>query len=273
MIEQHAGEDKILESAIHYVKQAGTMIEELMNKPLKWKEKVNHSDLVTEVDVQIENLLREWIHLDYPDHWILSEETSTERNPFDIMAQPPMGYGWIVDPIDGTANFFYRIPHFAISIGIVKDGIPLYGVVYNPLKEELYYAKSQGGAFLNGLPLQVGQENEINEALLATGFQATEWKSNSVVLDRISRIVGKSRNIRILGSASLDLCMVASGQLTGFWHDGLYPWDVAAGSLIIQEAGGIVTNRDGQPFRLCDQTLVASNQRIQQALLSILIEA
>jgi myo-inositol-1(or 4)-monophosphatase len=272
MIEQQASEDKILESAIFYVKQAGRMVEELMKKPLKWKEKVNHSDIVTEVDVRIEEFLCEWILRDYPDHWILSEEASTERNPYDFMEQPPAGYGWIIDPIDGTGNFFYQIPHFSISIGIVKNGIPVFGVVYNPLTEELYSAQSQHGAFLNGVPIQVGNEHEISEALLATGFQATEWKSNSVVVDRISNIVGKSRNIRILGSASLDLCMVASGQLTGFWHDGLFPWDVAAGSIILQEAGGTVTNQEGRPFRLSDHTLVASNQRIHQALLSILID-
>lgn len=252
------------------MKKAGKLINELMKRPLKWREKVNHSDLVTEVDVQIENLLCEWIQRDYPNHWILSEESKTERNPFDVMKQPPMEYGWIIDPIDGTANFFYKIPHFAISIGIVKNGIPVCGVVYNPLNDELYYAQTQGGAFLNGRPIRVGQENKISESLLATGFQATEWKTNSVVMDRMSKIVGKSRNLRILGSASLDLCMVASGQLTGFWHDGLYPWDVAAGSLILQEAGGTVTNHEGRPFHLSDQTLVASNQRIHQALLLIL---
>ena len=270
MIEEQVSKEAILNSAISYVKEAGAFILEHMKNPLQMKEKINHSDLVTEVDLKVEKFLCEQIRHDYEDHWILSEEACADKDAFHFMSQQMDGYGWIIDPIDGTTNFIHRIPHFAISIGILKDGLPICGVVYNPMTGELYTAKAGGGAFLNGESIQVGTENQISEALLATGFQATEWKSDSQVLARIGNIVGRARNVRIIGAASLDLCMVASGRLTGFWHDGLYPWDAAAGSIIIAEAGGIVTTRDGTPFHLSEQTLVATNQYIHESLLSLL---
>lgn len=259
----------LLNSAIKYVKNAGDLLIELMNEPIHMKEKINQSDLVTEVDVKIEEYLCGLIREEYPDHWIVSEEDSAQGNNKNL-SQPSEEYGWIIDPIDGTTNFIHQIPHFAISVGIVKGGFPVCGVVYNPLTKDLYSAQINGGAFLNGRRIQVGTEKEISESLLATGFPAYEWKSNSDVLKRIENIVGKARSVRIVGAASLDLCMVATGQLTGFFHDGLYPWDVAAGIIILQEAGGTVTNREGNEYRLGDQTLVASNTRIQEAFVSLL---
>lgn len=271
MNKEQVSNDTLLNSAIRYVKEASQLIMGHINDPLQMKEKINHSDLVTEVDVQIEQFLCNSIKVDYPEHWILSEEACAQKDAHQMMKHPLEGYGWIIDPIDGTINFIHRIQHFAISVGIMKDGLLVCGVVYNPITKELYTAQTGAGAFLNGQQIHVGTEHEISDALLATGFQAVEWKTNSSVLEKIGKIVGKSRNVRILGAASLDLCLVASGRLTGFWHDGLYPWDVAAGSIIIQEAGGIITNRDGDPYHLSDHTLVASNQRIHQSLLSKLL--
>ncbi|MBA9026388.1 inositol monophosphatase family protein [Peribacillus huizhouensis] len=259
----------LLHSAITHVKNAGELLIDLMRKPIDMKEKINQSDLVTEVDVIIEEYLCGLIREDYPDHWILSEEDNAQGNKGGL-SQSSEGYGWIIDPIDGTTNFIHRIPYFAISVGIVKDGFPVCGVVYNPLTKDLYSAQINGGAFLNGERIQVGSEKEISESLLATGFPAYDWKSNSDGMKHMETIVGKARSIRIIGAASLDLCMVAAGKLTGFFHDGLHPWDVAAGIIILKEAGGTVTNREGNAFRLGDHTLVASNTRIQEALVSLL---
>ena len=139
----------LLHSAIKHVKNAGELLIDLMNKPIHMKEKINQSDLVTEVDVKIEEYLCGLIREDYPDHWILSEEDSAQGNK-EKWSQPSEGYGWIIDPIDGTTNFIHQIPHFAISVGIVKDGFPVCGVVYNPLTKDLYSAQINGGAFLNG---------------------------------------------------------------------------------------------------------------------------
>lgn len=261
--------EDLLESAIYYAKNAGEWLIQLMNRPIHMKKKINKSDLVTEVDIKIEEHLCKFIRKDFPDHWILSEEDSAQGSKKSL-SPLSKGYGWIIDPIDGTTNFIHKIPHFAISIGIVKDGLPVCGVVYNPMTKDLYSAKINSGAFLNGERIQVGTEKDISDSLLATGFPAYDWKSNSDLVKRMDNIVGVSRSVRIIGAASLDLCMVASGQLTGFFHDGLHPWDVAAGIIILQEAGGTVTNRQGQEYRLGEHTLVASNSRIQEALVTLL---
>ncbi|OCT12844.1 hypothetical protein A8709_21160 [Paenibacillus pectinilyticus] len=271
MNEQLAYEDAIMQDAIRYVKEAGKLIMDLINMPLHIQEKKNQSDLVTEVDVRSEQLLRGQITRDYPTHWILSEETDGGReDSHHTLLEPPAGYGWIIDPIDGTINFIHSLAHFAISVGIVRDGLPICGVVYNPVTDELYAGRKQGGAYVNGKPIQVGNEQELSQALLATGFQAIDWKPNSVVVEQIGRMTGIVRSVRILGAASLDLCLVASGRLTGFWHDGLYPWDVAAGLVILQEAGGAITNAAGRPFVLSDNTLIASNGVLHQYLISML---
>ncbi|GFZ79107.1 inositol monophosphatase [Paenibacillus marchantiophytorum] len=212
MNEQLAYENAIMQDAIRYVKEAGKLIMDLINMPLHIQEKKNHSDLVTEVDVRSEQLLRGRITRDYPMHWILSEETDGGReDSHHTLLDPPAGYGWIIDPIDGTINFIHTLAHFAISVGIVRDGVPICGVVYNPVTNELYSGRKQGGAFLNGHPLQVGTEQELSQALLATGFQAIDWKPNSVVVEQIGRMTGIVRSVRIMGAASLDLCLVASG--------------------------------------------------------------
>ncbi|MGU3472607.1 inositol monophosphatase family protein [Paenibacillus sp. D51F] len=263
-------EEQLLTAAIAYAREAGEQILRRMKEPYTLGDKVNRSDLVTEVDLLSENLIRRRIGCRYPDHWILSEELDGSRDCFRFMADPPPGYGWIVDPIDGTVNFVHGIPHFAVSIGIVKDGSPLHGVVYNPATDELYQASRGGGAYLNGNQLQADPEGDMACSLLATGFQASDWRKDSVAASQVARVAGVSRSVRVLGAASLELCLVASGRLTGFWHDGLYPWDVAAGLLIVQESGGVVTNASGEPFALHDKTLIASNPSLQPSLLSLL---
>ncbi|MFD2333537.1 inositol monophosphatase family protein [Cohnella sp. GCM10020058] len=261
--------DAVLASAIRYAQDAGDQIVKRMSDAYGISGKLNLSDLVTDVDLQSEGLIRGWIARDYPAHWLLSEESDGAGDPFALMRQPPPGYGWIVDPIDGTINFVQGIPHFAISIGIMENGELLHGVVYNPLTRELYQATAGKGASLNGKRLQTSEQDDIGRAVLATGFQAADWRPESVTLARMGRVVGISRNVRIHGAASLDLCWVASGRLTGFWHDGLYPWDVAAGVLLVREAGGAVTNAEGHPYKLHNVRLVASNPGLQAALLAL----
>ncbi|QJD86413.1 inositol monophosphatase family protein [Cohnella herbarum] len=264
-------ETVLMMDAARYAREAGEQIVSLMEKPLHIQEKKNASDLVTEVDLLSERIVRERIAGDYPEHWIMSEETDgVLRSSHEAFRQPQKGYGWIIDPIDGTINFIHGLPHFAISIGIVRDGIPVCGVVYNPMTRELYSAQRGYGANLNGQIIRVNPESLLENAVLATGFQADDWRPNSPAVEQIGNLTGQSRSVRILGAASLDLCLVASGKLTGFWHEGLYPWDVAAGVLMIQEAGGKVTNRQGAPFSLSDKTLIASNGAIHDALLAIL---
>lgn len=265
-------EKLVLRNAIRFAKEAGGEIFKRMNKAHEIQGKVNHADLVTEVDVYSETLLRSRIGEIYPDHWILSEEMDGGQDCFEMMRNPPGGYGWIIDPIDGTINFIHGIPHFSVSIGIMKDGRLLHGIVYNPVNRELFHATAGCGAYLNRKRIWAKNDRNMDNALLATGFQASDWREGSVAAAQVGQTAGVSRSVRIFGAASLDMCMVANGRITGFWHDGLYPWDVAAGLLIVREAGGMVTNVQGEPYVLSDKSLVASNPVLQDKLLTLLKE-
>ncbi|UOF89597.1 inositol monophosphatase [Fodinisporobacter ferrooxydans] len=263
-------ESSLLEAAIRYAKDAGQLIRERMNGIQVIEMKKNRSDLVTEVDRYSEEFLRRIIHREYPEHWILSEEDNGQADSFQAFVEKGPGCGWIIDPIDGTTNFIHGIPHFAVSIGIVREWAPIVGVVYNPVTDELFYARKNAGAFRNGEKITVSAADCMEDALLATGFQALEWKPDTRLLKQMNALTGTCRSFRLLGAASLDLCWTASGQLTGFWHDGLHPWDAAAGIVIVREAGGKVTNRDGAPYSLRDNTLVASNSRIHEEFLAVI---
>lgn len=259
-----------LKTAIQLAKEAGKIIVEHTNLTHTIEQKQNHADLVTEVDRLSEDFLRKQIKTMYPDHWILSEETNGPKDPFEIIEKQKDGVGWVIDPIDGTTNFIHRIPHYSVSIGIVSEGELIIGVVFNPVTEELYYGIKGEGAFYNETPIQASKESGIEEAVIATGFPSKEWKNNSIVNKQINELTGKCRSIRLLGAASLDLCFVARGLLSGFWHDELNPWDTAAGLLILQEAGGKVTTGSGQPYHLENHSLVASNGLIHDSLLKLL---
>jgi myo-inositol-1(or 4)-monophosphatase len=266
-ITQTGLEQSLYDSAITYAKEAGTIILNRLGNLVEIGQKKNASDLVTDVDRLSEDELKLKIQRDYPGHWILSEEDTGQANAYEAFKEKPAGYGWILDPIDGTTNFIHGIPHFSISIGVVKDGEPVVGVVYNPMTGELFTARKAFGAYRNGDPIQVGKESNLAEALLATGFQAGDWRQGSRLVGQMDKLAGKSRNVRIIGAASLDLCWIAIGRLTGFWHEGLNPWDTAAGVLILKEAGGHVTDQDGNPYCLFHDSLVATNLKIHGELL------
>lgn len=261
-------EQVLYDSAIEYAIQAGRLIETRLGNKGKIEQKKNVSDLVTEVDKSSEELLRGKIQEDYPDHWLLSEEDCGQANPYEAFRNYGSGYGWIIDPIDGTTNFIHDIPHFSVSIGIVRDGQPVIGVIYNPITSELYTARKSFGAYLNGRPIRVGTELTLAEAVVATGFQASDFKSGSRVIQQIDKLAGNCRNIRMFGAASMDLCLVAAGKITGFWHEGLNPWDTAAGVLVLTEAGGRITDKDGNPYRLFHDSLVASNTKIHDEFIN-----
>jgi myo-inositol-1(or 4)-monophosphatase len=257
-------EQDLFEAAVEYAKDAGSLIRDRLGNMGKIEQKKNNSDLVTEVDRLSEELIRRNIQENYPDHWILSEEDCGQENSYDAFMKYTSGYCWIIDPVDGTTNFIHGIPHFSVSIGIVKDGEPVIGVVFNPVTAELFTARKSLGAYRNGHPIKVGEESTLSEAVIATGFQANDFKAGSRVIQQMDNLAGKTRNIRMFGAASVDLCLVASGKISGFWHEGLNPWDTAAAVLILKEAGGKVTDKDGNPFRLFHDSLIASNGKIHE---------
>jgi myo-inositol-1(or 4)-monophosphatase len=195
-------------------------------------------DLVTEVDHQSEDLLLGEIQRLFPGHQIVSEEIG--------LVPGRAGEEWFVDPLDGTVNYAHGIPIFTVSIGYAHDGVVTLGVVYDPMRDELFAAERGKGAHLNRHSLQVSKATELQRSLLVTGFPYDTWSSPRNNLVYFSRFTKVSQGVRRLGSAALDLCYVAAGRVEGYWEVSIKPWDVAAGGLIATEAGAIVTNLDGK---------------------------
>lgn len=223
--------------------------------------KSSDTDLVTRVDKECETRIREILLHAYPDHVVLGEEEGQSDGEYS--------HRWIVDPIDGTLNYAHGFPFYCVSIGLEIDGTLQVGVVLDPSRDELFTATRGGGAYLNGAPISVTDESTLRSAMLATGFAYT----SDTIHDNVAifgRMLTKCRSIRRPGAAALDLCYVAAGRLDGFWELKLNAWDVAAGVLLIQEAGGVVTGGTGEPYRLHEKVLVASNGRIHDSLLKAL---
>lgn len=218
-------------------------------------------DLVTEVDKEAQRQIVTAIEARYPDHGILAEEgySKTGKN----------GYTWIIDPLDGTTNFVHRLPVYAVSLALYREGRPLVGVCYNPASDELFAAAAGQGATRNGLPITVSSTGEIVNALVATGFP---YRSQNLaeISARFLRVITEVQGVRRLGAAALDLCYVACGIFDAFWEEGLAPWDMAAGALILREAGGRITSMDGTPFDPGRGAVVASNTRLHEALLRLM---
>ncbi|BAF70818.1 inositol monophosphatase family protein [Nitratiruptor sp. SB155-2] len=217
-------------------------------------------DLVTQYDMKIENFLMEHLQKIYPGAEIVGEESFEGEIPSD---------GIYIDPIDGTTNFVHSIAYTCISIGIWQRGEPVEGVVYNPILNELFYAKKGAGAFLNDQKIAVSETENLIDALLATGFPYTKvemGKDYHFVIESMQNLLPKTRDIRRLGSAAIDLAYVACGRFAGFYEVNLKPWDVAAGILLVEEAGGVVTNHLGELYRFGD-IIVATNGKIHEALL------
>lgn len=220
------------------------------------------NNLVTEVDKKAEDVVIEIIRGEFPEHFILSEEVgemSTASN-----------YKWIIDPIDGTVNFAHSIPICCVSIGLEKDGILLMGAVFNPFMNELFYAEKGKGATLNGKTLRVSKKNELESACLVTGFPYRWVDVGTDPISVFERFIRLGLPVRRLGSAALDLCWVAAGRFDGFWEYNLNPWDIAAGYLIVEEAGGRITNFNGAPYSIYDKQTLATNGAIHDQMLQLI---
>jgi len=251
---------RALRVAIHAAEEAARIQRTHLGGVLEIDTKSSVTDLVTHVDRACETRIREIVLDAYPDHVVLGEE---EGQSGEARCR------WIVDPIDGTLNYAHGFPFFCVSIALEVDGVVELGVVLDTPRDVLYQAVRGRGASANGRPIQVSEESVLINAMLATGFayvQGTQHQN----LEVFARVMPEVRAIRRPGAAALDLCFVASGQLDGFWELKLSPWDVAAGVLIIQEAGGAVTAADGSPYRLGDPVLVASNGALHVRLVDLL---
>jgi myo-inositol-1(or 4)-monophosphatase len=220
-------------------------------------------DLVTEVDVAVERRFRALIAERFPDHQILAEEMGGA-------AAVPAGPCWVFDPIDGTTNFAHGLPIFCASLALEIDGVPEVAAVYDPTRKELFTAERGGGAFMNGRPLHVSSATALIDAMLVTGFPYDVHTRVEEIVGLFGAFVGQARAVRRLGSAAIDLCYVAAGRLDGFWETDLKPWDIAGGALIVSEAGGRVTNTDGEPFTSRGGHVLATNGHLHDAMLSVI---
>lgn len=219
-------------------------------------------DLVTQADTESEAEVLSILRARLPEVSILAEESGVSDRDLE--------HRFIVDPLDGTTNFAHAYPMFAVSIGYEEAGLVRAGVVYDPIREELFTAEKGRGAFLNGSKLDVSTTEKLEHSLLVTGFPYDLKDDLEGNLRQFKRFMGVARAIRRDGSAALDLCYVAAGRFDGFWEEKLGPWDTAAGALIVEEAGGQVTDITGGPFHYTHKGVVASNGRIQERMLSIL---
>jgi myo-inositol-1(or 4)-monophosphatase len=220
-------------------------------------------DLVTEADLESEQAIIATIKEVFPEHAILAEESG--------LLDQPGRYRWIIDPLDGTTNFAHNLGLYSISIAFLEDSEILVGLVFVPSTGELFLAQKGQGARLNNTPLHVSTTERLNESLLVTGFPYNAPERIDTLLIRFKRCIMASQGVRRLGSAAIDLCYVAAGRFEGFWEEGLKPWDMAAGILIVTEAGGCITDFENQPFHLDDQRLLATNGLIHKEMIQVLI--
>lgn len=219
-------------------------------------------DLVTEADIESEQAIIATIKEDYPDHTILAEESG--------LLEQPGRYRWIIDPLDGTTNFAHHLPLYSISIAFARESEILVGLVLIPATGELFLALKGQGARLNNIPLQVSATSALEESLLVTGFPYDNRTGIDTLISRFKKCLLAAQGVRRLGSAAIDLCYVAGGKFEGFWEEGLKPWDTAAGVLMVNEAGGRVTNFEALPFQIEHQQLLATNGLIHQAMIRVL---
>ncbi len=223
--------------------------------------KATINDLVTEADHASERAIFKVIQDAHPDHFILSEETGALPTNSNIK--------WIIDPIDGTINFANGIPICCVSIGVEENGEMLMGAVYNPFMNEMFFAEKGKGAFLNDKPIKVSDKDNLLTSCLVTGFPYQYLDAENGPLQIFEKLIRKAIPVRRLGSAALDLCWTAAGRFDGFYEHKLQAWDSAAGYLIVQEAGGIVTDLNGEKFNPYQPGIIATNGKIHNQLLAL----
>ncbi len=253
----------MLKTALTAAAKAGAAeILRFFNGEFKVSNKEGVNNLVTEADHAAEKAILSVIKSHFPGHQVLAEETGEIRQD--------SSYKWIIDPIDGTVNFAHGIPLNCVSIGIEHEGMMVMAAVYNPHLNEFFFAEKGKGATLNDQPIRVSGETQAVKACLVTGFPYTYINMPNGPLEVFERFIRKGVPVRRLGSAAIDLCWVAAGRFDGFYEHKLEPWDSAAGFLIVEEAGGKVTDFNGNPFSVYQHRLLATNGKIHDEMLAVI---
>jgi len=251
-----------VEKMLALAREAGALQRSRFGEPRQIQTKSSAIDLVTDVDRACDALVRQRVQRDFPGDGLLTEEAAEQRSS--------SGWRWIVDPLDGTTNYAHGFPHFAVSIALEREGRVEAGAIYDPIKDELFHAVRGGGAFRNGAPVRVSRAEKLERSLLATGFPYTVHASAGDNLEYFGRFIRRAQAVRRAGSAALDLAYVACGRFDGFWELSLHPWDVAAGLLMIEEAGGMQSDFDGGPVPADASRIVASNGIVHREMIEVL---
>jgi len=223
-------------------------------------------DLVTQVDLALQEMMVEAIHQRYPDHSILGEEGTEEKKAKEGE------YIWLIDPLDGTTNYVHGYPVFCVSVALAYGGDVLAGTIYDPLHNELFYAEKGKGAVLNDRAIAVSRTDRLISSLLSTGFPYERATLPNNNLAQFNRVIARIQGVRRSGSVALDLAYVAAGRLDGHWELHVKPWDTGTGGLLIEEAGGRITNGRGGPWNPFEGYIVATNGKIHDELLALLME-
>jgi myo-inositol-1(or 4)-monophosphatase len=265
---------ELLDTALHAAREAAAVHRSYLGRVTieDWSEKGTF-DFVTHVDHEAEAVIVGRIRDRFPHHAVLAEEAASERQPGSGVTMEGMRdeeWTWIIDPLDGTTNYLHRYPMYAVSIGVAQHGELMGGVVLNSATGEEWIALRGGGARRNGERIHVSEIDSLPRALIGTGFPFKEIERLPLFLEQFDRVVRNTSGVRRAGAAAIDLCHVASGYFDGFWELTLAPWDVAAGTLIIREAGGVVTRFDGDTQVLAHGSLIAGNPAIHAALAELL---
>ncbi|XP_043801617.1 inositol monophosphatase 1-like isoform X1 [Apis laboriosa] len=262
--------DKYYTVVLRLVLEAGSIVREKINQPKDAMTKSCEVDLVTEWDQNVEKLLMEGISSKFPDHKFIGEETSSLGNKIELTEAPT----WIIDPIDGTMNFVHGLPHTCISIALLINKIIEIGIIYNPILDQLFTARKGQGAFLNGRPLHVSGQKELRKALIMMEMGTSrDPEKMKIVLENANILAPHVHGIRALGSAALNMCMVALGGADISFEFGIHAWDVAAGDIIVREAGGVCIDPAGGPFDVMSRrVLCASTMELAQKLAKVLVQ-
>lgn len=242
---------EIVEIALEAAQSGGNILTKYWGTLTSYEQKSSASDLVTVADKESEAAIIKLIKSKFPNHSILAEESGLENQSNEFM--------WYIDPLDGTTNYAHQYPTFSVSIACYQNNMPLVGVVYNPLTNERFFATKGGGATLNGKPIRVSKVDNLSQSLLATGFAYDRLKTPETNYKEFTHFTQLTQGVRRAGSAALDLAFVACGRLDGYWERGLQAWDMAAGLLLVTEAGGLVSNYDQSQVDINSGRILSSN--------------
>ena len=256
----------MLNFAIQTAREAGKILADKFGRALQVSNK-GDIDLVTEADLAAERLIVERIRSYHPRHAILTEESGDVKEA----GGPDAGHKWIIDPLDGTTNYAHGYPVFCVSVALEHRGRVALGVVYDPTRDELFAAERGEGATLNGRRMRASDTDELNRALVCTGFPY-DVRELGDFARHFRQFIMRAQSVRRDGAAALDLAYVAAGRFEGFYEEGLRPWDVAAGVLLVEEAGGRVTHYDGSAFSIYGTHIAASNGLVHEEMLRVLAE-